>query len=62
MSDCKLVGLPAINEKQKAAMISFCTRNAGEIKYVPEFNSDGQCTVMAYQESRLRADARKVAE
>lgn len=36
-----------MNDLQRQAMIDFCVANAGEIKYVPEFNEQGRCTVKA---------------
>lgn len=40
--------------KIRRAMVNFCEKNAGEIKYVPEFNSDGICTVVALTNRRLK--------
>lgn len=46
------------NDEQKAAMIAFCVRNAGEIKYVPQFNDSGQCTVQEIIRKRAAEIAR----
>lgn len=52
------------NEAQKAAMVAFCIRKAGDIAYVPVFDSNGVCTVskVIAHNARIRATVQAASE